>query len=539
MNERADSAEFLLGIEEYLKYHKHERMGSIIHSLSRALSLDNKRENTVKIFFQEFGGGIATTNLELSDLMHKVVKSENFKDLRVAVLYYIAKKYLKNQNLVDYVLASIKSNSSYIIRFNTVKFLAKEIEDINLKNLIFSTIKSSSNDENIFKTAISFLDKEREVKGLTFEDLRQELENLVNLEVEQDKKELASLILKFGNMESVIKSLLQYVGKVKDDNELLSYLAFSIKKTDDVAILLKIILQFISKYVILEEHVEDLIHGFTKEDKDDFLKSFLLYLSKSKDEYELMNELSIALRKALMSDNFENDVIKGYLAMLDRSFLGNKVFRGINNYIKNDYEREPLNDAFSRSQIKSKIWLVEELSKIKEHFANVLILASWFGQLKSFYDGRLSYNKMRMVDIDKSSCEISDYIFNLSNLEGYKVKSVCADINNLVLHKNGYELPIENFKEGNVILEKFLPDLIINTSAEHTTEEWYKQLRFKELESSPIVVIQSNNLFDVPEHINCVYSTQHLLKKFPMTEVLFEGELQLKGYKRIMIIGKP
>ena len=28
-------------------------------------------------------------------------------------------------------------------------------------------------------------------------------------------------------------------------------------------------------------------------------------------------------------------------------------------------------------------------------------------------------------------------------------------------------------------------------------------------------------------------------KIFPMEEVLYEGELQLKGYKRVMLIGRP
>jgi hypothetical protein len=71
------------------------------------------------------------------------------------------------------------------------------------------------------------------------------------------------------------------------------------------------------------------------------------------------------------------------------------------------------------------------------------------------------------------------------------------------------------------------------------TEEWFHQIRFKQLESAPIIAIQSNNMFDGEGHINCVYSADHMKKKFPMKEVLYEGELQLKGYKRVMIIGRP
>ena len=168
-----------------------------------------------------------------------------------------------------------------------------------------------------------------------------------------------------------------------------------------------------------------------------------------------------------------------------------------------------------------------------------MVMAGWFGQLKNIFDKKMNYKKMRVVELDRSACETSDYVFNLSELENHKVKAINANINELTLHKNGYEWNVENFKEGTKYSEKFLPDLIINTSAEHMTEEWYNQIRFKEIESNPIVAIQSNNLFEIPDHINCVHSIDHMKKKFPMKEILFEGELQLKGYKRVMLIGRP
>jgi hypothetical protein len=138
-----------------------------------------------------------------------------------------------------------------------------------------------------------------------------------------------------------------------------------------------------------------------------------------------------------------------------------------------------------------------------------------------------------------SSVAYHQWNLNFFDLLSKKFLLINAYINNLVLHKNGYEWDVENFKENTKYSEKFLPNLIINTSAEHMTEEWYNQIRFKEMESNPIVAIQSNNLFDIPEHINCVHSIDHMKKKFPMREILFEGELQLKGYKRVMLIGRP
>jgi hypothetical protein len=242
--------------------------------------------------------------------------------------------------------------------------------------------------------------------------------------------------------------------------------------------------------------------------------------------------------KILDSEDIEKSILEYCIKHLNEKDTSDKIFRSIFDY-KKKINDDAIYDAMSRSQIKSKIWLVEELSKIEIDYLNVAVMAGWFGQIKTIYDKRLTYSKMRIIELDKEACETSDYIFNITNLENYKVKSVNANINELTLHKNGYEWNVENFKEGTKYSEKFLPDLIINTSAEHMTEEWFNQIRFKELESDPIVAIQSNNLFDIPEHINCVHSVDHMKKKFPMKEILFEGELQLKGYKRVMLIGRP
>lgn len=265
------------------------------------------------------------------------------------------------------------------------------------------------------------------------------------------------------------------------------------------------------------------------------LEEYLKFCGNNEEDIYLTNEIG----KAFGTDNMEEALLACYVRIISKRNPGDKIFRGINNYLKEEHSGSPIQDAMSRSQMRSKIWLIEELSKIQTNYNNVAVMAGWFGQLKTIYDKRLTYSKMRIIEIDSEACKTSDYIFNIANLENYKVKSVHANINELTLHKNGYEWNVENFKEGTKYSEKFLPDLIINTSAEHMTEEWYNQIRFKQMDSDPIVAIQSNNLFDISEHINCVHSVDHMKKKFPMREILFEGELQLKGYKRVMLIGRP
>jgi hypothetical protein len=293
------------------------------------------------------------------------------------------------------------------------------------------------------------------------------------------------------------------------------------------------------------EYLHDFVSTYYSEDPYAILKKLTLR-SKQFDESIFAKHLNCYINAVKKQYNMVE------IASCLRDYNKEKIVNSVHMYDRTGSDMAVLNDAFSRSQIKSKIWLVTELENVRKKlddpvYRQVAVFAGWFGQLKSIYDKVLTYRKMRIVELDRPACEVSDYIFNLNELENYKVKSVNADINNLTLHKNGYEWDVENFREGTKYSEKFLPDLIINTSAEHMPEDWFFQIKFKEIDlsstgllnTSPVVAIQSNNLFDIPEHINCVHSIDHMKKKFPMREVLYEGELQLKGYKRVMLIGRP
>lgn len=270
----------------------------------------------------------------------------------------------------------------------------------------------------------------------------------------------------------------------------------------------------------------------------------LVVLAKNNTDEDFSRAVTFIIKafKAISTDSNETIDLVDWAKVAKILFPDDRLFTQLHRYFRNpNAEVNVISDAFSRGQIQSKIWLTKELAKIKTDYNEIMVMASWYGQVRSILDIMLTYNRMRLLDMDPASCAISDNVFNYLELENYKVKSCCTNINDLTCHKTGYELALQNYSDpdGKIILEKFEPDLIINTSAEHMDEDWYNQIRFKEFDSNPIVAIQSNNLFDIPEHINCVHGIDHMKKKFPMREILFEGELQLKGYKRVMLIGRP
>lgn len=272
------------------------------------------------------------------------------------------------------------------------------------------------------------------------------------------------------------------------------------------------------------------------ESKDNL--NFLLGLEEyveHKGDLELKEKIH-QLVNIIRSDNIEEALIRNFLKnTYNASNL--PYLQSINNYIKKNDSFDTINDAFSRGQIRSKIWLATELKKIKPHYQNVLVMAGWMGQIVEILRQHIGFDKLRLIEIDQGCCLESDYNFNISMLDHWKVKSVNADINKLTAHLGGYQFNTENFKTSEVTVEKFMPNLIINTSSEHMSDEWYQQIRNKGWDC--IVAIQSNNLFDHPDHINCVHSASHMMKKYPMKEVLYSGELQLTGLKRVMVIGRP
>lgn len=204
----------------------------------------------------------------------------------------------------------------------------------------------------------------------------------------------------------------------------------------------------------------------------------------------------------------------------------------IHKYIRNEYDITHIADGFSRGQVLSKIWLVEELKNINQNFDNILIYAGWMGQLVLFLEKSIEFKKVRIVDQDPIACEISDKIVNNHHIEDWNVKSSCANIEDIEQFLNHCIIPLTN-KKGETFQTKFEPDLIINTSAEHMDEEWFYNIK-----QDSIIAIQSNNQEGIEEHINCVTSIDAMKKKFKMSEILYEGELQLQGYKRFMLIGK-
>jgi len=177
-------------------------------------------------------------------------------------------------------------------------------------------------------------------------------------------------------------------------------------------------------------------------------------------------------------------------------------------------------DAFAKTQYISKIWLILKLLNYidlnQKH--KIYVFGGWYGFLPFllFNADDIKIDKIYNIDTNKNCEEISNYL-NKKNKNYIFVNQDMKDWNKY---------------DSNPI--------VINTSFEHINDETY-QLWYDKIPKDSLIILQSNNLFRIKEHIRCCNDLKEFEKQSLMTNILWKGETyvdQYKEYKRFMIIGK-
>jgi hypothetical protein len=170
-------------------------------------------------------------------------------------------------------------------------------------------------------------------------------------------------------------------------------------------------------------------------------------------------------------------------------------------------------DAFWSGQIKSKEWLIDNLSKHVSTSSSIDIHGGWVGVLASMiFQSTIPAKYICSVDLDPS-CEPIAIMMNKIEEQDGRFRALTADM---------CDVPIK----GNVV---------INTSCEHITQDQYEKWLSK-VPNSSIIVVQSNN-YKIDEHIRIANSLEEFKEQSHLDE-LFVGTLPLQLYTRYMIIGR-
>jgi hypothetical protein len=174
-------------------------------------------------------------------------------------------------------------------------------------------------------------------------------------------------------------------------------------------------------------------------------------------------------------------------------------------------------DSFSQSQIESKSWLVDTLSMADINDAHIQLFGGWNGILITrLLVQNLNLKRIHNIDLDEKSIRVFMRYREFTNDK--RLESTCGDV--MTPHK--YDPNI---------------DIVINTSSEHMLDlkEIIKDKKYK---PECLFALQSNNMFHIIDHINCVSSEDELVKKSGLSKIMYKGSLDMpNGYKRFMVIG--
>jgi hypothetical protein len=189
-------------------------------------------------------------------------------------------------------------------------------------------------------------------------------------------------------------------------------------------------------------------------------------------------------------------------------------------------------DCMSRGQVKSKLWLVEELKKLDLDLGTVFLCGGWYATLATMmFESKLDIKKIRSFDVDDSCWKIAETFNKPWVMKDWQFKSCTQNIHDINYSTHVYNV---NRSDGSQCELTDSPDTVINTSSEHIEnfKSWYDKIP-----AGKIIILQTNNYFEIPEHINCSKTIDEFAEQTPMTEVLYSGELFLDKYLRFMRIG--
>ena len=230
------------------------------------------------------------------------------------------------------------------------------------------------------------------------------------------------------------------------------------------------------------------------------------------------------LKKLIFDDN-----IWSLFKILTR-YTDSYFVKSLKDLITNDIDFDE--DCLSQGQIKSKLWLVNTLEEINVDLGVVFLCAGWYATLATMlFESKTNVERIVSFDIDPGVWKIAETFNKKWVLDDWRFKACTQDIHEIMFDEHIYDV---NKSDGTTETLWTIPDTIINTSTEHLEDfdDWYGKILPKQL-----VILQNNNYFEVPEHVNCFSTLKQFSKSVPMSTVLYEGELELEKYTRFMKIG--
>lgn len=172
--------------------------------------------------------------------------------------------------------------------------------------------------------------------------------------------------------------------------------------------------------------------------------------------------------------------------------------------------------SFTPDLTRSKVWLMQELARIRPRVGTVYILGSWFGNLSLYMHLMPMFKHGEIINVETDRKMLGQSRRMLDHIGVSDVIHMYQDANDLDYRRLG-------------------PDgVVINCSlTDMKGTDW-----FRHIPAGTLVVMQARD-HDPGYQF---HSTQDILAKFPLQKVLYQGKMSLQDpetdYTRFMVIGQ-
>ena len=166
-----------------------------------------------------------------------------------------------------------------------------------------------------------------------------------------------------------------------------------------------------------------------------------------------------------------------------------------------------LRDSLSTGQTMSKHKLIETCRALNIKSENAVFIGHWHGLLPFMMKRENFIRSATGIEKDKIWSDFSNYLNRDWNWNS----------KNLAIEDYTYDLNT---------------DLIVNTSCEHMSDDWLKNVP-----SGCLLILQTTNFIHL-EHINIQQTLVHFLDSLCAFEIQFADELDCDVYKRFTVVCK-
>lgn len=174
-----------------------------------------------------------------------------------------------------------------------------------------------------------------------------------------------------------------------------------------------------------------------------------------------------------------------------------------------------LSGSFTHDLTKSKIWLLNQLSKISPDPKVIYVLGSWYGNVSLYIYLTDMIRPGKVINVEKDAAMLKQSSRMLKHIGADAVQHMLSDAN---------DVDYRQIQDDAVVINTSLTDM--------PGRRW-----FDRIPSGTVVALQARDHDPGAQF----HSPQDILDKFPLDQELYSGTLDLRDpetdYNRFMVIG--